>query len=234
MNSDKIASIALAIAALTFSGIMIRRELVPPTPKVTMLNGEESRFEDRWVEMAKSGTRLGPMNAPITLIEYADFECSFCGQFNATIVSLRKRFPTQLNYVFVHWPLNIHRFAVPAAISAECAARQTNFESIAEVLFAKQDSFGLKTWANYAADAGVRDTAAFTTCRSSLDVAQLVDRGVQSAKEMKVRFTPTVILNGWRYGSTPSEGELTQAIESLLAGRKPYPQFPDSLISTPR
>ena len=231
MNWEKLASAALTLAALAFAGILIRREFFAPKTRVTVIEGEDSRFEPQWGTIVNAGRRLGPASAPVTIIEYSDFECPYCGQFNSTINALRKRFGSDLNYVFIHWPLNIHRFARPAAITAECAANQIRFEAIADVLFAKKDSFGLKSWASYAADAGVADTISFAKCTREASAAQLIDRGVNSAREMKVRFTPTVILNGWRYGSTPSEAELTRAIELLIAGRKPYPNFPEAALS---
>src|SRR5260370_32414860 len=104
---------------------------------------------------------MGSTQAPVQLLEFADFECPFCATFHKDVKSLRTRYPTQVALTYVHFPLPMHRFAEAAARVAECASDQGRFEAMYDQLFDEQDSFGLKPLSEYATKAGVSDRAAF-------------------------------------------------------------------------
>lgn len=88
-------------------------------------------------------------------------------------------------------------------------------------LFDGQDSFGLKPWSEYARAAGVPDLAAFDVCIKNTDPIPRVVEGKRLGKELDVRGTPTVIINGWKMGRPPSEQELETMIRAVLAGKSP-------------
>jgi protein-disulfide isomerase len=97
----------------------------------------------------------------VRLLEFADFECPFCAQFNAALKALRERYPKQVALTYIHFPLPIHRFAEPAARASECADEQGRFEAMHDRLFEQQNLFGLKAWSDFADDAGVSNREAF-------------------------------------------------------------------------
>ena len=164
---------------------------------------------------------FGPPNAPIKLIEFADFECPFCAGLHETLKSLRKHYPDQVSLTFVHFPLPGHRFALPAARVAECAGAQGRFEAMYDRLFDDQESLGLKPWSEYASNAGVVDLDLFEACIRKTDTVARIDSGKQLGTSLHVKATPTLIINGWMLQEPPSSEELDAMVKAVLAGKSP-------------
>ncbi len=104
--------------------------------------------------------------------------------------------------------------------AAECAGQQGRFSEFVDVVFEKQDSLGLKSWASYGQDAEVPNLSLYLRCVGSGSVFARIDSGIAVAERAGVRGTPTVFVNGWRI-PVPTERSLSSAIDSLLAGREP-------------
>src|SRR6185503_15806333 len=82
----------------------------------------------------------GPTDAPLTLVEYGDFECHFCGPATGVVSALRERFGDRLRYVYRHLPLpDVHEHAELAAVAAEAADSQGRFWEMHDALFAHQE-----------------------------------------------------------------------------------------------
>ena len=122
---------------------------------------------------------------------------------------------------FVHFPLDFHRFARPAARAAECAAAQDRFDEFADALFEKQDSLGLKPWGAYANAARVPDVLAFDRCVADTVTVARIENGRALGKQLDVQGTPTVLVNGWRLPMPPDSAELSSIISEVLAGKRP-------------
>jgi protein-disulfide isomerase len=129
--------------------------------------------------------------------------------------------PGQVALVFVHYPLPSHRFAIPAARAVECAAAQGRAPQLIGALYAKQDSIGMKSWASYGSEAGLADTAGLSRCASGSSVPKRIDSGHDLGVKLKVTGTPTVLVNGWRYGRAPDNAELEQIIQNVLSRGSP-------------
>jgi protein-disulfide isomerase len=167
------------------------------------------------------GEKLGSTSAPVQIVEFADFECPFCGSFHETLKTLRHRYPTQIALTFMHFPIPGHRLALPAARVAECAGEQGRFEAMYDRLFEEQSQLGLKSWSEFGAEAGISNGAAFDACIKRSDSIPRVVEGQQLGKEIDVQGTPTVIVNGWKLGNPPSEKELDEMVKAVLAGKEP-------------
>jgi protein-disulfide isomerase len=87
-----------------------------------------------------------------------------------------------------------------------------------DVIFAKQDSFGLKSWKSYAIEAGVSDTATFSRCTEAVESPELVSRGSALATDMGLLATPTVIVNGWRLALPPQGAQLETMVKRIIDG----------------
>jgi NhaA family Na+:H+ antiporter len=155
------------------------------------------------------------------MIEFADFECPFCGSFHKTIKAVRERYPAQVAVTFIHFPLPMHRFALPAAGVAECAGAQGRFEAMHDRLFEAQDGFGLKPWSDYATEAGVPDGIVFGDCIKHTESLPRVTEGEALGKALDVQGTPTLVINGWKVGRPPSAEELDAMVKAILAGKSP-------------
>lgn len=224
MSFERVLSGIVSAAAITVAAGVVHREFFMRAERGAVQR--PSSYVKNWQRIIPSGRTTGAANAPIHIVEFADLECPFCARFNEALHTVNERFPHQIAYTFVHYPIPGHRFALTAARAAECAAADDRFIPMVDALYAQQDSFGLKAWVNYAHKAGISDTAKFSACMSATGAISLVTAGLASGRTEDIVATPTIVLNGWRYGNTPSDTELVRAIGDLLAGRKPYPNFP--------
>lgn len=222
---ERLLSVTLTIAAVTMAVAVAARELRPgsTTRNVSLAESRQPELTPNWMSILPSARLVeGDTNAPVTLVEFADLECPACRQFNeVTLPAVRRAFGGKVKVSFVHLPLRIHRFANAAAQASECAATQGRFPAFVALAFAKQDSFGLKSWASFAREAGVRDSAAFHRCVSQDAKAAYVDSGVVIADRLGIHATPTIMLNGWLFPLPPSSAELNRVITELIAGRQP-------------
>jgi Na+/H+ antiporter NhaA len=151
----------------------------------------------------------GPADATVTIVEYGDFECPYCGRLQPILEELREGNP-KVRIVFRHFPLRmLHPRAVPAALVAEAAARRGRFWEMHDLLFSNQ---------RFLTDADLNRYAAELDLPPWPDVpAQLarVDRDEASGRAGGVRGTPTLFLNGVRYQGSLDLASITRAVEEL-------------------
>jgi len=202
------------------TGLVVRREFFAPSRSPAQVEQRPAFIKDWRVHLAK-GIRIGPEQAPLQLLEFADFECPFCASFHKDLKTLRVHYPTQVALTFVHFPLPMHRFAEPAARVAECAGDQGRFEPMYDLLFEQQDRFGLKPWSEFASEAGVADGAAFEACIKRIEPIPRVTDGKALGNKLDVQGTPTVVINGWKLGQPPKFEELDTMVKAILVGNSP-------------
>jgi protein-disulfide isomerase len=87
-------------------------------------------------------------------------------------------------------------------------------------LFDGQDQLGLKSWDDYATAAGVPDIPTFDACIKKTDPIRRVEEGKALGAKLDVQGTPTIIINGWKLGNPPTEAELDQMVQRVLAGKQ--------------
>jgi protein-disulfide isomerase len=211
----------LAACALITTIVVVHREFDATFAAAAQSQPHKPKFIRNWNSQLTKGVLLGSAAAPVQLVEFADFECPYCGDFHRKLKQLRDRYPTQVSLIYVHLPLPGHRFALPAARVAECAGEQGRFEAMYDELFDGQDSFGLKPWSDYAVAARVPDLEVFETCIKSADPIPRVEEGKKLATELDVKATPTLIVNGWMLGGPPTAEELDAMVKAVLAGKSP-------------
>jgi protein-disulfide isomerase len=219
---DSLLTILLVVCALSTTGAFMYRQFMPLS-RSTSVTPPKPRFIEDWKSQLKSGVQLGSPSAEVQLIEFADFECPFCRDFHKRLRNLRDRYPKQVSLTYVHFPIPGHRFALPAARVAECAGEQGRFEAMHDRLFDEQDQLGLKSWNEFATEAGVPNGVAFDACIKRTDPIPRVVEGQQLGKDVDVQGTPTLIVNGWKLGNPPTEQELDRMVKAVLAGKDPVP-----------
>src|SRR5579859_1471700 len=142
---------------------------------------------------------IGPDNASITLVEYGDFECSYCAQAAGAVRELRRLFADNVRFVFRNMPLTeLHPHAERAAEAAEAAALQGRFWEMHDLLFEHRTDLSDAALLRYAAQAGANASAVAEALR--LGTARTkVERDVGGAIRSGVTGTPTFFVNGTRY-----------------------------------
>jgi Na+/H+ antiporter NhaA len=166
------------------------------------------------VDLARDHVR-GPADAPLTLVEYGDFECPFCGRATGVVKELRERFGNELRYVFRHLPLvDIHPHAEQAAQAAEEAAAQGRFWEFHDMLFDHQDELEVDDLLGYAGELGL-DVEAMARALEDDRHARRVQSDAMSAEASGARGTPTFFVGEQRhvgpYDAETLAGELAAA-----------------------
>lgn len=205
----------LALCALGVVGLMVTRRTAPRTPAES---GPPTRVEN-WAALVSTGQRIGRDAAPITIVEFGDFECPVCGSYHeATLEPFLREHATTAALVYRHWPLTYHRVALSAARASECAGHQGAFEAFHNELYAHQDSLGLRTFWQVAQQAGVQDSMAFTRCLSDPDVEDAIRVDVEAVTALGGTGTPTILINGYQWHGLPSRSQLDSIAEAAQAG----------------
>lgn len=204
-RTESVLTGLMVAAALAVATAALHREFwANKTPHSA--DAVTSRFIPDWEELLQHGSLIGLPTAKVKIIEFADYECPFCREFQESFLAAKRKFGDDVSLTFIDFPLRGHRFALPAARAAACAGRQEKFREIHDLLFEKQDSLGLKSWASFAKEASVDDSSSFARCM--MDSAELpqVRGGLATGTRLEVHGTPTILINGWRY-SHPIYGD---------------------------
>lgn len=215
---SNVATGVLVLCALLVTGLVVRREFFPPAPLAVRDGGE---LIPGWEEYARGGHSMGPADAPLTLVEFSDFQCPACRVLSASLQEIREEYPDDIRVVYRHFPLKTHEAAIPAALASECAAAQGRFEPFHDALFARQDSVGALPWTRFAQEAGVPDVTAFERCMAgSAAAAAALNADTLAGQKLQVRGTPTLLVNGKRYNGAPPTHALEQIIREELRGAR--------------
>ena len=174
------------------------------------------------------GISQGQPNAPLVLMEFADFQCPGCGQFARFSKPLVKDYIDNgtVRFVWYDFPLtNIHANAVLASRAGRCANEQNQFWAYHDVVFANQATWSESTNAadrfiDYAEQVGL-DRAAFRDCLRSEKFQKEVSESFQLGTTLGVSGTPTLFLNGKRIETPSSRAEWDRVIQAELGGAAP-------------
>jgi Na+/H+ antiporter NhaA len=160
----------------------------------------------------------GPVDAPLTLVEYGDFECPFCGRATGAVEELRERLGDRLRYVYRHVPLvDVHPHAELAAEAAEAAGAQGRFWEMHDRLFGAQDRLDVLTLLDHATALGL-DVQRFARELGDGRWARRVRDDAASAEASGVEGTPTFFVNGLRHSGAYDAGTLERALLDGVPG----------------
>jgi protein-disulfide isomerase len=166
-------------------------------------------------EVAATGPAQGPENAPITIVEFSDFECPYCARINPTLEQVKAKYGDQVRLVFRQFPLSIHRSAQKAAEASLCAHDQGKFWELHDAMFQNQQELGTDQLKAKAAQLGL-EAAAFDECLDSGKHADAVQADMKAGSEAGVTGTPAMFLNGRMIsGAVPLE-RITEVIDDEL------------------
>jgi protein-disulfide isomerase len=158
---------------------------------------------------------VGPANAPITLVEFSDFQCPYCSAAVGQLKEVLKLYPTQVKLIFKQFPLEIHPQADLAAAAAVAAHSQGKFWALHDAMFAHPESLSRKGILSLAQQNGL-EVNRFENDIDSTVVRETVVRDVQDGNQAGVEGTPTVFINGQHYNGPITADALKQVIDSKL------------------
>jgi protein-disulfide isomerase len=165
------------------------------------------------VEVAATGPSRGPEDAPVTIVEFSDFQCPYCGREYPVVERLMKEYDGRVRLVFRHFPLDFHPHAQKAAEAGACAADQggDKFWKLHDRMFTNQQKLAVDDLKGYAKEAGL-DAVRFDKCLDAGEKKALVEADEKAGQEAGVSGTPAFFVNGL-----------------FVNGAVPYEQFKDTI-----
>lgn len=175
------------------------------------------------VQQDKLGTMItpatptkGPADAPVTIIEFSDFQCPFCDRVQPGLVELRAKYGDKIRWAFKFLPLEFHPEAKPAAYASLAANKQGKFWEYSQLLWSKQASLGEKTYVAVAQELKL-DMDKFNKDRASDEVKKQVETDLADAEAAGARGTPHFLINGEALSGAQPASEFSKVIDADLA-----------------
>lgn len=161
----------------------------------------------------------GPTDALVTLVEYGDFECPFCGRAHLVIKEVEKRLGRDMRFVFRHFPLTeAHPHALEAAEAAEAASAQGKFWPMHDLLFENQDALESEDLLGYAESLGLDVTQLSDDLAADTHLDK-IKRDLQSGIRSGVNGTPTFFIDGIRFDEPWDPDTLTTALRAAAQAK---------------
>lgn len=215
LDEAKIGILSGALGATIVTWVVVRLTgLLPPKRRLRALLGTSETIVDLAAPVDPERDHVrGPARAPVTVVEYGDFECPYCGQAEDVIRELLAG-QGDVRYVWRHLPLtDVHPQAQLAAQAAEAAAEQDAFWEMHDLLLGHQDELGPKDLVRHAADLGLDVDRFRADLRRGLGTDRIAE-DVDSADLSSVSGTPTFFVNGRRHIGAYDITDLTAAIKT--------------------
>jgi protein-disulfide isomerase len=161
------------------------------------------------IEVVDTDPVKGAKDAPITIVQYAEYQCYYCNKVSPTLDALLDDYEGKVRLVFKDFPLENHQRAMPAAVAARCAGEQDKYWEMNRILLANQQALRDSDFDQYAKQLGL-DGEQFTKCLSSGVHEPRIREAFASGQQVGVQATPTFYVNG-----------------VLVSGAQPYDRFKD-------
>lgn len=204
--------LALVVIALLINGFGKTATTTQPTE-------EQDQFTTINVDMkalAEEDAVLGDANAPVTIVEFSDYQCPYCGRFNLqTYPSIKDSYikTGKVRLIFRDFPLGFHENAQKAAEAAECAGEQNKYYEMSEKIFANQAAITVDDLKKYAASLGL-DAAKFNDCLDSGKMVGEIAKDLKEASAVGIQGTPGFII-----------GKTNGKTAQVISGAYPFSAF---------
>lgn len=194
-------NLAVLIGELKAAGPAVKVALDPPRTEVTIADHDPSR---------------GPKDAPITIVEFSEYQCPFCARVTPTLKGLEQKYAGKIRIVYKDFPLQNHAQAPKAAEAAHCAGDQGKYWELHDRLFANQQQLQVPQLKQHAAAVGL-DQAKFDQCLDSGKHAAIVQEDLEYGAKMGVGSTPTLYINGRLVSGAQPPAVFEEIIDEELA-----------------
>lgn len=215
LTSALIAALPIAFIAGLFVGYQIWEAPEAAVVIPDTAGGAAPRID---IPISDDDPTLGDPDAPVTIIEFSDYQCPYCARYHLeTFDLILATYGDQIRYVFKDLPLtSIHPDAAPAANAAHCAGEQDNFWEFHDKLFAGQFGLGQDAYLSYADQLGL-DLDAFTDCLEEGSYLGLGNDNINYLSSLGVPIsTPTFFINGQYLAGAQPFSEFARLIDAEL------------------
>ena len=159
---------------------------------------------------------IGPEDAPITIVQFAEFQCPYCGRAKEVIDQVMEKYEGKVKMVYRDFPLSFHDRAIPAAVAANCAGEQGQYWPMYDALMSNQRALAESDLTKHATTLGL-DLEKWNTCRKDPAQAAEVQKDFEDGTAAGVQGTPAFFINGiFLNGAVPLE-QFTAIIDAELA-----------------
>jgi len=219
LEEAKVGILAAALSAALITWLLFRTTaLLPRRLRIRALLGSAQPLVDLYIDVDPERDHIrGAIDGPVTVVEYGDFECPYCGRAERVVRELLRDFEQEVRYVWRHLPLNdVHPHAQLAAEAAEAAADQGAFWEMHDLMLDHQDALEASDLVGYAEQLGL-DVERFTdNLRDHAGTARVAE-DVDSADLSGVSGTPTFFINSRRQHGAYDIGSLSAAVRAAGA-----------------
>lgn len=160
---------------------------------------------------------MGPKDAPVTIVEFADFQCPFCARMVPTLTEVIEKYKGKVRWVYRDFPLReIHPEALPAAVAANCAGAQGKYFEMHHALFENYRTLGAPLYKELAGKLDL-DGSKFEACLRDPQMENEVLRDAQEGQNLGINGTPAYFVNGRKLGGAVDVNEFSRLIDAELA-----------------
>ncbi len=175
----------------------------------------ETKLEPLRTDVAATGPAKGPANAPVTIVEFSDFQCPFCARLTPTLEQVKAKYGDKVRVVFRQYPLPMHAQAQKAAEASLCANEQGKFWEMHDAMFKNQQQLAVENLKAKAAELGL-NAETFNSCLDSGKYQSKVAEDQAAGTAAGVSGTPALFINGrFINGAVPLE-QITEVIDDEL------------------
>lgn len=216
--------VAIIIAAIIIGGTVLytNRDVQPGQPGTARVapSGAAPAAPTVKLSVTEEDHIRGNIAAPVTIIEFSDFQCPYCARFHPTVKQILEDYPDKVRWVYKHFPLDsIHPQARPSAEASECAAEQGKFWEFADGLLENQSRLSASFYEELAGELGL-NSGQFEECVSSRKYKDRVQADSKEGEKAGVRGTPGGFVNGKELGGAVPYSYLKAAVEEALSELK--------------
>lgn len=204
--------------------------------KQLLKNGEVQQAREKYAESLRDKTEVsillqppvvqvaydparvkGSADAPITIVEFADFQCPFCGRAQSLLNDILAKYKDKVKLAYLDFPISqIHPYAQTAAEASRCALAKGKYWEMHDAMFADQSKLDEGALVKTAAGLGL-DQKSFESCLKSGKYKEAVQQDLQAGSQAGVNATPTFLINGEFLGGAGSDAEFTRIIDRQLS-----------------
>jgi len=194
---SSVDEVGMELAVLSTNVTKLNQAAAAPAAAAAAASARPGRPDpsERYTVNTKGSPARGPESAPVTLVEFSDFQCPYCSRVTPTLDQIKEEYGDKVRVVFKHLPLRIHSKAPAAHAAAEAAHRQGKFWEMHDKIFANQREMSPEKYEEYAVEIGL-DVDQFKRDVADDAVKSRVDADANEAATLGVSGTPGFFING--------------------------------------